>query len=217
MSAKTSHFETVSDAQLGEMAQAYAQALDTNTSIKADYLRILVARAQVAARGKRPPTVTQVRKAVDAVHERMYAVVLKAITTPELAPDDKLPAIERARRSLERNRRSNFARTAKYTLDSWIDAGGKLMSLRPADVSRESLRAAPAGDGRSAGGLARSVERRGARLLKAATDLVAEDRPAAERLVAALMSQLGALVAKPLTRRTIRKGDLTLHPGQAAH
>lgn len=210
MSAKVPQLE-VTDAQLAEMAKTYATSLDTCTNVKVDYLRILVARAKVAARqGKKNPTPTQARRAVDAAHERMYDVVLKAVTTPDIAPDDALKPIDRAWRSLERNRRSNFARTAKYVLDAWLDAGGRLMNV-PVDVTREWLRKHTAANPeREPDRLAGSFERSADRIFKAATALVEGDRVAAERLIAACVSQLTQLIAKPLTKRRIK--ELNLHP-----
>jgi hypothetical protein len=207
------------DEQLAAIAQEYAVGLGAITGVRLNYLRILVAHSKRAAGQKaKKMTSTQTRKVVQEVHDKLYAVVLAAITTPDIAPDDSASDRDRARRTIERNRRSNFARTAKHALDTFVDAGGKLSALNPATVTKESLRPRDRTDDRgSPGRLVRSAERTSERMVKLVTRLAAENKAAARKLVNALIAELEPLTAKPLTRKTVRRGQLVLHPENRAH
>lgn len=104
------------------------------------------------------------------VDKRFYAAVLRGVTTEDIAIEEGLDAEEQRRRSLERNRRSAFARSAKSTVSAFITAGGDIRGLDPATVSKVSLRKAisppePADRAerafqRAHGALLRAVERR---------------------------------------------------------
>jgi hypothetical protein len=205
------------DEQLSALAQEYAVGLGAISGVRLSYLRILVARTrQAAGRQLKKLTTSQTRKLAQETHDKLYAVVLAAITTPDLSVDDKLSTEERSRRAMERNRRSNFARTAKHALDTYIDAGGKLAALDPKTVTKESLRRRDRPDDRgSARRLVRSATRSAERVVKLVAQLAEEDRRAARRLISTLMEQLEPLqmaTAKPLTRRPVRRGEMTLHP-----
>jgi len=204
--------------QLAALAQEYAIGLGAIGGVRVSYLRIMIAHAhREAGRRLKKLTPAQSRTLVQEVHDRLYAVVLTAITTPEIAPDEKLSPRENTRRSLERNRRSNFARTAKHAIDSFLDAGGKLWALKPASVTKEELRriASPR-DGDGAGRLVRSAERSSARVVRLVTQLAETNRPAARRLINDLIEKLGPLAPRQLTRRPIRRGELRLTPESAA-
>lgn len=208
----------ISDEQLAQMARDYAAAIDSTAQVRTTFLQMLVARTQALLRNRRGPTAAQIRESVRLVYDRMYGVVLHAIVTDDLKHDDKLSAIEKTRRAVERNRRSNFARTAKYALDAWLDAGGKLMTVKASEVTKEFLRRlTPARDGSGATGLVRSAARTGDRLVKVAAQLVAEDRDLAERTVEGLITKLQQLIAKPLTRTRIKRGEITLTPAPSSH
>jgi len=204
--------------QLAALAQEYASGLGLIGGVRASYLRILVAHSQQdAGRQLKKLTPVQTRKLVQATHDRLYAVVLSAITTPELAADERLSPRENTKRSLERNRRSNFARTAKHAIDLYLDCGGKLWALKPATVTKEELRRIARPDDRgSARGLVRSATRTVERTIKMVTQLAETNKAAARKLAAELIDKLGLIAAKPLTRRTVKRGELTLHPEQRA-
>ncbi len=84
---------------------------------------------------------TQVLAQVD---KRFYAAVLRGVTTEDIAIEDGLDADELRRRSLERNRRSAFARSTKSTVALFIEGGGDVRTLDPATVSKAALRKAVA-------------------------------------------------------------------------
>lgn len=78
------------------------------------------------------------------VDKRFYAAVLRGVTTEDIAVEDGLEAEEQRRRSLERNRRSAFARSAKSTVSAYITGGGDVRELDPKTVSKAALRKAVA-------------------------------------------------------------------------
>src|SRR4051812_48680105 len=106
-----SHFLATDD-QVRLLAGRYATGLQAQDSVKGCYLRVLTAatiKAAKPAKGKASEILTH----LEAVHESYYALVMKGVTTPDIADDEKLDQEQRTIRSLERNRRSNFARSAK--------------------------------------------------------------------------------------------------------
>lgn len=112
----------------------------------ATYLRILVAGCQSKLgsskrRGARPGAAAQLA-VVESVHSQFYPAVMRGVTTEDIAPDETLEAAERSKRTLERNRRSTFARSAKATLVAFARGSGDIRVLDVANVSKGSLRAA---------------------------------------------------------------------------
>jgi len=113
------------------------------------YLRVLLVAAQAELgrpRGRAAARVnTEAQLAVlGRAHERFYAAVLRGIVTPDVAIEPDLPADEQRRRSLERNARSAFARTAMHALVRYVEAGGDLRTLEAANTTKTALRAAVA-------------------------------------------------------------------------
>lgn len=203
----------VTDATLAALAREYVSGIEQVDNVRGNYLRILVAHSQrdiTRSGGKRASRI-QCEGAVNAAHDHLYAVIMEAVTTQDIAHSDDLPDDERMRRSLERNRRSNFARTAKSTLLAWIAAGGKLMSLRPADVTKEGLRKLYARRSPEAP-LSERMERIARSLERRVKELAEEDMDEAREFVDELQTRLALLVARPLARKTVRRGDMTLHP-----
>jgi hypothetical protein len=99
------------------------------------YLRILVASAKyINERG-----VPDLTAAVGNVHSAYYAEVLIGVTTPDLKAHKGDSKEERKRKALERNSRSNFARTAASTFLAWIKAGGDVTKLDPATITKSQL------------------------------------------------------------------------------
>lgn len=78
--------------------------------------------------------------AVRAVHRKFYPVVQEATTTEDIAHSPKSAPAERKRRALERNRRTNFARSAYGTIRRWLRAeGNDLMKLDSQKVTKSQL------------------------------------------------------------------------------
>jgi hypothetical protein len=165
------------------------------------YLRVVLVAAQAKlgrARGRTAPRVnTEGQLTVLAeVHERFYAAVLRGVTTPEIAIEPELDSKEQRARSLERNSRSAFARSAASTLTAYVKAGGDLRALDAATVSKAALRAAmapPEPEDR----VARQIQRARGSLLRAITrrarDNPEEARTEVENLMDELQKVLDAL------------------------
>lgn len=108
------------------------------------YLRVVLVAVQAALGNKRgrQPSVESQLSVLEKAHEKYYAAVLRGVTTDDIAKDEDLEPTEASRRALERNRRSNFARSAKTSLANYARAGGDLRALEPELVTKASLRAA---------------------------------------------------------------------------
>lgn len=102
------------------------------------YFQALVSTAQAELGGKAGQEGQLA--AVKMVHRKFYPIVLEAVTTPDIAVSNKATPTERKRRALERNRRSNFARSAYGTIKRWLRADGHdLMRLDPEKVTKSQL------------------------------------------------------------------------------
>lgn len=116
-------------------------------SIDGTYLRVLIAACQrkLGPKGRKRPAIAAQLQAVEEINAKFYAAVLRGITTADVAPDPSAPADEQSRRSVERNRRSTFARTAKATLVAFVNAGGDIRGLDVRTATKSALRAYTAG------------------------------------------------------------------------
>lgn len=106
-------------------------------SIGTTYLRSLVRYALDAL-----PQADSQAAAVDRTHNTLYPSVLAGVTTPDVAPlppGDKANRAANKARALERNARSNFARTAASTVRGFLEAGGSLTDLDVATVTKSGL------------------------------------------------------------------------------
>lgn len=201
------------DSVVSKMAKDYAEATLTGSAVRGEYLRILVAYTRQGLSISEQPTKELALAALTTVSDRLYTIVLSAVTTPDIGNDPSLPAPERQRRALERNRRSNFARTAKTELLNFVKADGNILELRPEEVTKESLRAfvaaqriePPNGTREGIGTLETKLER-------AVRALAEQDREAAIEAIDRLHTKLLQIVATPFANRTVQRGELTLHP-----
>lgn len=202
------------DSAVIEMARDYREATQTGINVRGTYLKVLLAHSQKALADVVGDALRAEKETALAVvqsqHERLYALVLGAVTTPDVALDSGLPDAEKRRRSLERNRRSNFARTAKSSLLAFTNAGGDLKSLKPEDTTKEQLRdwmrtAAPPAPPRETTRLEGQLE-------KAVRAMAKEDREEALDFIEELHVRLLQIAARPLTDRVMRRGEVTLHP-----
>lgn len=134
----------MTDIQIETFARDLVGAVDAVNNGRTTYLRVLVAGVQSTLgkvkRGKTLTGETQLSVLSD-VSARAYAAVLKGITTPDIANEDGLDKAEATRRSIERNKRSTFARSAKSVLAGWISAGGDMRALDVDTVTRDPLMA----------------------------------------------------------------------------
>lgn len=102
---------------------------------RGEYLRALIATAQIALGGKAGQPGQ--RAAIKAAHDRFYPEVKKAIATDAILIE---AGFARKDIGLERNRRLNFARSAYGTIRRWLRAEGHdLMKLDPDKVTKSQL------------------------------------------------------------------------------
>lgn len=132
------------DSQVEQLAHARYTAGVEVSRTDGIYLHVLVAACQAKLgplrRGRGPSAASQL-SVLEGVHDRFYAAVLRGITTADVTAEDGLEAPEAQRRTLERNRRSVFARTAKATLVAYVRAGQDVRALNAKTVSKAQLRA----------------------------------------------------------------------------
>jgi hypothetical protein len=166
------------------------------------YLRVLVGttiKELGGAKKARPmpqDRQTEQLAAVAAVHERFYAIVLEEV-------DKSLGGVPAKDRPLEKNRRSNFARTALSITRRYIKAGKDLLAVTPAKASKRvmevSLPPRPATPRRLKG----SVERLSKRFMAALLELSDSDPQGAlselDTLIGQMANQLAALGATAVT------------------
>lgn len=135
------------------------------------YLSLLIDAMQSQLGKQRRGRVNSLQQAqvLADVDKRFYAAVLRGVTTDDIAIDEGLDTNEQRLRSLERNRRSAFARSTKSTVSAFITGGGDIRTLDPKTVSKAALRKAvapPEPEGReqrilakAEGAILRSIER----------------------------------------------------------
>lgn len=157
------------------------------------YLCVLVVAAQAQLgrpRGRPAAANIDAQLAVLAsVHEKFYPAVLRGITTPDIAIEPNLDPKEQRARSLERNSRSAFARSANSTLVAFVKGGGDLRGLDAETVTKTALRAAvapPEPENRAA----RQVQRARGVLLRAITRRARDNPDEAATEVESLMDDL---------------------------
>lgn len=215
------HF-MASEADIETMARARQEGDEFGQRVNGTYLRILVAltAAQIGPntallsrrRGRHASSlnveeVTAHMAALDTVNTSAYSAVLRAVVTPEIEKVEGLAPEQAAYRALERNRRTNYARTALTALRQYVAAGRDIRDLDVATVTKEALRAtaeryAPPPQSVTAGRLLRAAERAGARIVEEALELASVDQAQAEQLLASLMANLQDVLDK------VRSGEL---------
>lgn len=212
--AKTGYI--VSDAVLTHLAQEYASGVEATEGVRGTYLRILVAHSkrELETRGVKRATTDIALAAVQAAHDQLYPVILKAITTPDVAPDKNVADDEMRRRTQERNRRSNFARTSKTALVNAIKAGERLAALDPATVTKEMLMARYAQVRAGPGTPQERITRLWDSVKAQLTELAKEDVDAAREQIRDLEMSLQAVIEPPrqIAKGKMKRGELTLHP-----
>lgn len=166
------------------------------------YLRVLIAGCQAklgATKRGRAPSVESQLSVVEQVHERFYAAVLRGVTTPDVVNEGNLEAAERNRRTLERNRRSNFARQSKSTLAAYAAAGGDIRAIEVATVTKGALRVATPAT--QAGGAVGRIPQAQSALIRAVEAVAKVDpggaRAALEEAMEAFQKVLDSLDGEP--------------------
>lgn len=202
----------VSDADLAKFAVVTVAVTDTLQGFRQAYMRVLLAGTQIAI-GIAKPTqrtpknystlkddvrATQLRALADT-HARYYSIILAAVTTPDIVDSLRLGADERKRRAVERNRRSNYARSAKSTLSAYLNVGYDLCELNVLKASKSMVRGlvaqrkTPSGE-EMVGALPERIEAAVKRITGYASTLAADDAAKATEVIQGAMSQLGDIL-----------------------
>lgn len=171
--------------------ERYANAVIVASS-DSTYLKVALVAAQAKLgrprRAGKPNAEAQLT-VLNAIHEMFYPAVLRGVTTPDIAIEADLDSKEQRRRSLERNSRSAFARSAMSTLTAFVKGGGDLRGLNPETVTKANLRAAvapPEPEDR----VARQIQRARGALLRAITRRARDNPEEAAQEVESLMEEL---------------------------
>lgn len=123
------------ESDIRALARRVIEGKEKLIEARGEYLRALVSTAQIELGGQAGQAGQ--RAAVKAAHDRFYPEVTKSIAT-----DAIIAAAGFARKdvALERNRRTNFARSAYGTIRRWLRAEGHdLMKLDPEKVTKSQL------------------------------------------------------------------------------
>lgn len=189
------------EAEVEALAHAQYSAAATVSEGQATYLRVLVAASQArlgkGKPGRRPVvSVTSQGEVVEAVHAVFYNAVLRGITTDDITHDGNVDAAEQRRRTLERNRRSAFARSAVSTLRAFVQGGGDIRTLTVETVTKAELRAAVAPP-EPTDKVARQIQRSQGALIRALQRQARDDPDAAAASAEAALAAIEAMFAEP--------------------
>lgn len=202
-----SHF-VATEAQVEALAVAHLEASGAVAQSQGVYLKVLIAGCQAALgakRGRAPGAAAQL-SVIDKVHEKYYAAVMRGITTPDVAPDDSLEQREQTLRSLERNRRSTFARTAKTTLATFAKSGGDIRGIDLDTVTKQRLRDAfPQSNTEPTGPVAQAETR----LLRAIQRVCKADPTNGRECIEHAMRELQRILAELDAPPNVRDADHT--------
>jgi hypothetical protein len=120
----------VTDDQARELARIHSAGGIVAEKVGNAYLRGLVGRIAE----EQPFTL----EGAAVVIAGLYPFILEGCTTPDIAPSDSDDRAESRRKALERNRRSNWARTTHVALRNFIKAGGGFPEL-PDPLTKSTL------------------------------------------------------------------------------
>lgn len=176
--------KTVTDKEIDQIAQTVMGATKNAEGGRATYLQSLVAATQEELEHKRGLEPPLQLAALKSVHERFYAIVLSVA--------GRLVARNHPQRGEETQRLANFARTALSALRGHVRAGGDLVTLQAAKVTKAALRVRE-GPARppTAKRLKAAAERESKRIVATLMELAETDRAAAVAEIQLIMGQLG--------------------------
>jgi hypothetical protein len=206
---------------------ALAKAALVGDKVPGTYLRALIASTQVRL-GMDAPRTSALRgrigepddrdsdvAVVTAVHDEFYAIVLKAVTTEDITPEKGLRKAEQARRAKERNRRSNFARSAKSTLVKFIRTGGNVRGLCVLTVTKRQLRELTAQkQGKSTLTTEEQAKRFSVRIVRALEEMKEQDEGLAQLALQAAITELSSRSADWFSKRPTTSARKAIEQGQ---
>lgn len=175
----------VADAkQVEALAHEHYTANAGMRSADGTYLKVVIVACQrdlgVRPKGRARVDSKAQLSVLENVHAPFYEAVLRGVTTSDIAADTGLDKDESARRAVERNRRSTFARSSKSTLVSYINAGGDLRTIDAVTTSKVQLRNF-IDQGRSAADIVERTLLRSQRAILRIVSREAEEAPDAAR------------------------------------
>jgi hypothetical protein len=199
MNAKTLEGKgfVASDADVKALASGIIGSGDAVLAGRGFYLSALLATTQHAIgepikkrRAGRidADTIKEQIAALLATHERFYAIVLSVA-------EKSVPA-DAKERPIAINRKTNFARTALYSLRTYVKAGNDLLPLVPASTTKLMLTVVRTPKPVSAKRLRSRVEKQSATVLASVAALGAVDASAAINDLMLLKAQLDDELAK---------------------
>jgi hypothetical protein len=204
------------------MARVRQDGIDQEAKITGTYLKVLVALTAHAIGGKtahlsrrrgklasglQPNEVADHLATLESVNSMCYGAVQKAVITSDVEQSEELAPSEKSRRALERNRRTNYARTAMTAVRMFVEAGRDVRDVDVRSVTKGWLREtaeryAPPVPSVSTARLLRAATRAGERIVAEAEELATIDPDQAEALLTALVDQLSD------TLERIKAGDV---------
>ena len=196
------------DAQVRELALLSWSSNDAVSSTRGTFLRVELASLQAALMGSpkqraggKPQSFEKdaVLSTLNDVHSRLYALVLDAVVTDDIKDAPKLRQAEKTRRAQERNRRSNFARSAKSTLLGFIRAGGNICSLVVPQVSKAQI-AAETAKRKPQPDQAEQAERIANRMAKQIENIREDDHELAQMIAQKLTMVLAPVTVEKTTK-----------------
>lgn len=197
--------------QVGELARVYVEHQKELAAIGGSYFRVLIASTLAELgekvklephRGKAPKydeaEKTRQLAAFEKTQTAFYNAVLDAVVSDDIKDDEQKPKAERSANALERNRRTNFARSAASTVRGYIKVGADLRVLNVATITKGQLQdIASARSPRKPEGVALGarVESLGKRSVRLIEQLAKVDEGAARHRLEALVATLASLLA----------------------
>lgn len=198
------------DQQVRALSVLNFESIEQAALTRGTFLRVEVASLQAALgmeprrrAGGKPQSFDkdEVLATYNDMHKRLYAIVLDAVTTADIADTPKLRKAEKSRRALERNRRSNFARSAKSTLAAFIRAGGNVAALVVPQVTKAALAAETAKRKQPVQeDLATKADRICSRMVKQIENIREEDHELAQAVAQRLTVQLSEVTTDKVTK-----------------
>lgn len=191
-----------------DLTLAYIAHTKQSEGVRGTYLQTLTAEVQREL-GVEPRTNNATKRgrlsneaqatqlaAIAAVHARFYAIVVDTV-------EKSLAGIPSKEWPSEKNRRTNFARTALYAVRLYVRAGKDLTAVAPGKLTKSALAVTVVGTTASPRRLKGRVERASKAFVKSLLALSEADKDAAvaelDTLIGQMATQLAAL-GMPATR-----------------
>lgn len=213
------------EADVEAMARARQDGTEFDGQAQGTYLRVLVALTANAIGGKTahlsrrrgkaatsltPSEIADHLVALEKVNSMCNGAVVKAVITRDIEASEQLAPAEAKRRALERNRRTNYARTAASAVRAFIQAGRDVRDVELRTVTKAWLRDmatanSPVAATVTTARILRTATRAGERIVAEAEELAGVDPLKAEELLSAVVAMLQETIDK------INRGEVPAH------